>query len=252
MILGPEANRRRLRGTGMSLLSRIEGFYLSILRVIILTAATIALIVVVLGFVRSAPLIAEQLGMKQADQRTTGGNLSEFITEKRAEGTEVSLPDASDSNPRSIPKSIKDAVALLASYDKKRLGEDLNIPSAEGVLMERFDAVQSDYQNTYADEVKGLMQQLTASKGKPLSIEKINELINWHFKKFQQSIEEQTAKRAAENVQAIQAMTVSAVALMAFLLIVFCFIFVKIERNLRTVRISGEMPQNPAATKDSV
>lgn len=229
----------------MALLSRIEGFYLSILRVIILAAATIALVVVVLGFVRSAPLLAQQLGMKAAEQQTTGGNLSEFISQKRTEGIEASAPEPSAAGAPVIPKNIKEAVSLLARYDKERLGEDLNVSGAEGVLMERFDALPTEYQGAYGESIKGIMEQLTASKGKPLTMDQINEMINWHDQKFQANVEAQTAKRAADNVSAVQAMIVSAVALMVFLLIVFCFIFVKIERNLRLVQMVDRTPARP-------
>lgn len=223
----------------MALLSRIEGFYLSILRVIILAAATIALVVVVLGFVRSAPLLIQQLG-GASQQQTTGGSLSEFVSEKRAEGIETAAPPTA-LQPET-PQSIKDAVALLARYDKERLGQDLDVPGATGVLMERHDALPYEYQSAYGSSIKRLMQQLVASKGSPLQLDQINELLNWHDQKFQANIEAQAAKKAADNAAALQAMAVSAVALLVFLLIVFCFIFVKIERNLRLVHMVDRTP----------
>jgi len=225
----------------MSLLSRIEGFYLSILRVIILAAATIALVIVVLGFVRSAPLLIQQLGIDATQQQMTGGSLSEFVSEKRAEGIETAAAPEKTSRPET-PQTIKDAVALLARYHKERLGEELDVNGATGVLMERHSALPIEYQAAYGASIKRLMEQLVASKGSPLQMDQINELMNWHDQKFQSNVESQAAKKATDNVAALQAMGVSAVALLVFLLIVFCFIFVKIERNLRLVQMVDRTP----------
>lgn len=224
----------------MALLSRIEGFYLSILRVIILAAATIALVIVVFGCVRSAPLLMQQLG-GASQQQTTGGSLSEFVSEKRAEGIETAAAPPTAAQPET-PQSIKEAVALLARYDKERLGEDLDVNGATRVLMERHDALPYEYQSAYGASIKRLMEQLVASKGSPLQMDQINELLNWHDQKFQSNVEAQAAKKAADNAAALQAMAVAAVALLVFLLIVFCFIFVKIERNLRLVQMVDRTP----------
>lgn len=231
----------------MARLSRIEGFYLSILRVIILAAATIALVIVVIGFVRSAPLLIQQLGMGASQQQMTGGSLSEFVGEKRAEGIETAAAPEIAGRPEA-PQTIKDAVALLARYDKERLGQELDVDVATGVLMERHDALPSEYQAAYGASIKRLMEQLVASKGSPLQMDQINELMNWHDQKFQSNVESQAAKKAADNVAALQAMGVSAVALLVFLLIVFCFIFVKIERNLRLVQIMDRTPGTGGST----
>ena len=224
----------------MALLSRIESFYLSILRVIILAAATIALVIVVFGFVRSAPLLIQQLG-GASQQQTTGGSLSEFVSEKRAEGIETAAAPPAAAQPET-PQSIKEAVALLARYDKERLGVDLDVNGATRVLMERHDALPYEYQSAYGASLKRLMEQLVASKGSPLQMDQINELLNWHDQKFQSNIEAQAAKKVADNAAALQAMAVAAVALLVFLLIVFCFIFVKIERNLRLVQMVDRTP----------
>ena len=79
------------------------------------------------------------------------------------------------------------------------------------------------------------------SKGRGLTAENIDQLLTWHAAKFKAAAEEETARDAAAKVAQMGALQLGGYALVTFILLVFAFIFVKIERNLRAVAVAAEL-----------
>jgi hypothetical protein len=230
------------------MLTTIENAYLFILRVLILVAASVALLVVVLGTVRGAPLIIDRFKTPDARAELSSANLRQWIVEKKAEGV-VAPADTSGTSAATpaVPAKIEEAVGLLAQYGKQRLNEEVDRPTARQMMIEVRDTVPGDYQSAYDDSVVGVMQQLLHSTGNPLTLDQISELIHWHGDKVKALADQAAERKAAEATEALQALAVAGGALVAFLLIVFCFLFVKIERNLRAYPLAEATPRGGVA-----
>ena len=69
------------------MLLRLETAYLNALRVLILIAATIALLLAGFGLVSAIPPLLRWTGITESDQ-PSGGTLGEFIDEQKITGTE--------------------------------------------------------------------------------------------------------------------------------------------------------------------
>jgi hypothetical protein len=210
------------------MLSSLESFYLATLRVIVLLAATLALIVVVVGFVRAAPLLVQQFNVAGVQLPAPG--LAEFIGEKRGL---AAPPAAASADAPKIDSALRDATGLIEDYAKKRLNQSVDPVGVAASLSATQSEFPLTYRKAYAASLKALLQQLNRSQGQPLSLEQVDELLDWHQAKFQASVEADSLERGANSAAALQAALVAGGALIAFLLIVCCFLFVKIERNLR-------------------
>jgi hypothetical protein len=231
----------------MQFLSKIEAFYLSILRVVILAAATLALVVVVIGVVRAVPAFTQQV-LPPKPHEVAGANLGEFISEQRASGAETATIAAEEpaEAKADTPANITEAANALAAYLKAKLGLNGDPNKIAAILVENRNSLPAAYQDAYGDGVRDLMRQLGRSKGQPLPTDSITKLIQWHFDKFKAEAEADVSRRAADSATGLQSIIAAGVALLAFLLVVFCFIFVKIERNLRPVR-TLEQSQKPVS-----
>jgi hypothetical protein len=226
------------------MLTKIENVYLYLLRVLILAAATLALIAVIFGGVKALPLLTSQFSGPQASSVVRGATLREWIAEKRTEGvtaaTDSSAPPTAQEQ---APPKIEEAIGLLAQYDKQRLNEDLDRDGARAALLEVRTSVPDAYQTAYDDGVAQMMAQLLHSTGRPLTMDQINDLITWQGQKVKDSATAEIQRQQAEQVAAVGSLEIAGGALLAFLLVVFCFLFVKIERNLRLVHVAdGRAP----------
>jgi hypothetical protein len=217
------------------MLTKIEETYLYILRVVVLIAASLALIGAVLGAIRAAPAIASLVESHPAPVVVPGATLGDFVTEKRLAAT--SPQPTSSAAPNEPPQAIKDAVDRLDDYYQRTTqGQTIDKKAAIDVLMNNRSQLPDDAQDAYAQSILSLMNQLDQSKGDPLSLDTINDLIPWHFAKFKANIDAETARRAAAQAETMQSLAVAGVGIAVFVAIVFCFLVVKIERNLRLVR----------------
>ena len=221
------------------MLAKIESAYLYILRVLILAVASLALIVVVWGAARALPTLVSQLGPKSVPSIVSGASLRDWVIEKKAEGVSTSSDDSSPPDPV-IPTKIQTAVGDLSRYSKERLNTDLDRPVATSALMDIRNSIPAPYQQTYEDSLASTMLQLVHSKGQPLDLDKIKDLIVWHGQKVKDFAESKIQEDQIKQAEAIKAIAISGGALGIFILIVFCFLFVKIERNLRLVHVSEE------------
>ena len=216
------------------MLARLENAYLYILRVVVLIAATLALLAVILGLVRGITLLPNLIAPKPLSANIPGSTLGDYVTEKHAAGVAVTLPDATESP--AAPPDITVAVQAIAQYQQSRNGGTVNVPALTTVLTSKQSSLPLDVQAQYGQSLKALATQLAQSKGTPLSGDQIGDLLDWHFNKFKDSADTAAVQRAAKQAQELQTLAIALSAFGVFLGLVFCFLIVKIERNLRLVR----------------
>lgn len=221
------------------MLTRIEDFYLNILRVIILFVATLALGLAVLGGIQGLPVLARLLAPE--DSKIESGGLREFIAEQRVSDTEAPVEDSVDGATASkVPSDLEQSVNNLISYVRSKMELDPNEEVIRNALVTSYDSIDADYQQQYAASLMKLTRDLNQSKGRPLSQERLGTLIDWHKTQFNDAIVAKQAAEAAEETRAMFGLSLAAGAMLAFIMIVFYFIFVKIERNLRILSVNSE------------
>ena len=222
------------------MLEKIEGFYLACLRVVVLIAATIALIVFGWACSQGLPFLAAQMGHPSAGAQSPA-SLSAYIAEQQP--AQANGSDASPANTTAAlaPAKVAEATRLLMAYGVSHQ-LTFEAPQLTQVLMSKRTEVADDHRPAYDDSLLAVLRDLAASKGAPLDIEHINGLLDWHLAQFNEAVAAQKASKELAAVKAGASALVGGGALLSFLLIIFFFIFVKIERNLRVVRTQEVAP----------
>ncbi|RSV20361.1 hypothetical protein CA236_00130 [Sphingomonas sp. ABOLG] len=215
---------------GNNMLAKLERAYLGLLRVVILVAATIALLVAIIGVATAIPSLLKWSGFTERAE-PSGGTLGDFIAEQKITDT-TSTTETKEAEPFVIP-DIKEAAKTIKAY-----------------LSTRGDITQNDWERglqAYADEMPGngvdyarsvrtLAKELRSSTGKPLSEARVLQLIEWHKTRFQGDVASRAASEAEGNAQFWIKIGFASAAFLGFVLIIFIFLFVKIERSLRVVQ----------------
>jgi hypothetical protein len=220
------------------MLSKIEEFYLNVLRVVILVAATIALIAFGIGIIKVIPLISASFSTHSTVDTNRAG-LGDFIAAQKNSGTPAAdMPEAASSPDEAMSADMKSAVTHLSNYNTNRMGGAVDMASAQAAMLSKRSTVNSDYQDEYDRSLNDLMTQLDQSKGAPLDTDKLNSMLNWHLEKFNSLVAAKEAKKNEDKIAGLVGLGVAGTALLSFLMLVFCFLFVKIERNLRLVHVA--------------
>lgn len=216
------------------MLDKIENAYLAALRVMALLAATAALVVFVLAASQGLPGLFNQLGWSESGKNEPSP-LAEFIREQKPHASGEEAQPSSTSTGAPVPQKVQDAAKILKEYAASK-----QVPIEPGavvdVLMAKRGLIADDQKDAYDDSLLALMQELRVSKGKPLDVDHINALLNWHIEKFNERIAAKALEKEAAAVKTAAAIQVGTLALASFFMIIFFFIFVKIERNLRLVK----------------
>lgn len=223
------------------MLARLEAAYLSLLRVVILVAATLALVVAAFAIATSAPFFLSQTGFGQS---VKGGALSEFVNEQRALGEDITAPsDTTTLDTRQhVSPSLLASAKRLADYANKHHSAGLRTEEVGDALANTQAEFPISYQADYEKSLDELTGQLATSTGKPLSLDKIGALLDWHDQRFRNMVAEREAEQSQSMVSAITAFGTAGGAILIFVFLVFCFLFVRIERNLRVVRVVSADP----------
>ena len=216
------------------MLARLENAYLYILRVVVLIAATVALLGVVLGLVRGATLLPELIAPKTVSADVPGGTLGDYVAEKHAAGITVAASGPATAQP--APPAIRAAATSLEHYLSTRDGFAVDDAAYVGQLAGQQATLPDDVQDQYGESLKALASQLDLSKGTPLSADQVTDLVNWHFDKFKSAVEQTATERVAKQAEELGTLAVAGGAFALFLGLVLNFLIVKIERNLRLVR----------------
>lgn len=217
----------------MDILAKLEDVYLNILRVVVLGLATLALLAVIFGVLRAIPYLPAWLNGSSA-VHVSGGSLVDWVGEKRQEGVTVAPADA-DGNTTSTPTppAIKAAAQSLVLYGKNHPPLEMDEPPVESALMEKYASVDAAYQEQYADSLQVLLGQLQRSTGTPLTIDQINQLLDWQVQHFVADAKAKEAQAEEKKAASILSLEVAGGGFVIFLMIIFFFLIVKIERNLR-------------------
>lgn len=100
---------------------------------------------------------------------------------------------------------------------------------------DEFDGQSPGRGQDYAASVLQLTKDLRASKGKKLSDNRIGQLLDWHHARFAQSAAAEEMRKTEARAGLMLKVGMAGSAFMAFVLVIFVFLFVKIERNLRAI-----------------
>jgi hypothetical protein len=228
----------------MRRLDLMENFYLNILRVSILVLATLFLLGAVIGLVNAVPKLVPQ--SRSADARTlvSGASLKDYRAENRAATPSDSNPLATSTpaEPQKIDSRIATASRSFVAWGTKT-GHDLSLANVEQVLNSKQQSLADKLQGDYADSLVNFSREVLASAR---SDDDINALIDWHLAKFSaaeaaeaDAEQARAVKTAAARQDALMLAEASGVAFVAFLLLLFVFVLVKIERNLRLVMVQS-------------
>lgn len=216
------------------MLARIEEAYLSILRVVILVSATIALIVAAFGLISSVPSMLRWAGISQPE-KALGGSLREFIAEQQITDTEAAQ-DSGNVEVYTIMPKISEAAEIIHKYLEGRA--ELTERDWRIGLQSTSEEFFAD-QEAYADSVLRVAMELKASKGNPLSEERVLQLMDWNAAKFRNDLEMKRLGEAQEASEFWVKLAAAGTGFLTFVAIIFIFLFVKIERNLRPLRGSN-------------
>jgi len=219
------------------MLSKIEVAYLAILRIVLLVAATIALLVTVVATASALPAIGKVLGVSTAEP-PKGATLREYIESKHV--TEVDASDYSDESTdlspqeTALPSDVAEASRNFARYDARNGGVQATQQQWDDIFRAVLkDGVPANLHDAYGADVLRLSEQIVKSKGRPLSDARVLELLEFHRAKFLENAAAADSAKAADAAASMAKLVLAGGAFLVFILILFNFIFVKIERNLR-------------------
>ena len=224
---------------GTEVLSKLEDIYLNILRAMVLGIATIALVVFVFAAIQSGPLVSQLVGIEPKAE-ISDATLATFVSENRASlnaaGGTSAGSDATNVSALAPPE-IKVDAGNLQQYFTKHHGYALAETDVMTWLMKNYNEMPMQYQADYAKSLAEMTQQMVNAVGTPLSPENVDRALSWHAQKFRSGAAEAEAKAVADRAKAMLAISVAGIALLAVLIVIFFFVVVKIERNLRVVRV---------------
>lgn len=231
------------------MLNKLEALYLNILRVVIIVLATVLLAVAVIGAVVAGPMLLSSFGGGEADAARLVRNdrLNDYLN-RNSGSPGVSTQDqaALEDRTRDADRRFKEAAANIVRYVKAKTGM---APPEAGVIdyiQTLSDRLPASLQDRYADSLLSLSKDLVQAPTATTPVD-VDQLIQWHFDQFSAAAEtamQQDATRAIEEQArrqtAVLAGTAAAGFFMMFLLLVFVFVLVKIERNLRRLPVAVE------------
>lgn len=93
-----------------------------------------------------------------------------------------------------------------------------------------------DAADAYYADVRSLTDQLARSRGRKLSNVEIAELLDANRRAYGVDQERIASERAGRAVVVLGNLSVAGIAIGAFIAVLFTFLFIRVERNLRIVR----------------
>ncbi|GAW41454.1 hypothetical protein SH203_01860 [Brevundimonas sp. SH203] len=231
------------------MLNKLEALYLNILRVVIIVLATVLLAVAAIGAVVAGPMLLSSFGGGEADAARLVRNdrLNDYLNRNSGSpGVATQDQAALEDRTRDADRRFKEAAANIVRYVKAKTGM---APPEAGVIdyiQTLSDRLPASLQDRYADSLLSLSKDLVQAPTGTTPVD-VDQLIQWHFDQFSAAAEtamQQDATRAIEEQArrqtAVLAGTAAAGFFMMFLLLVFVFVLVKIERNLRRLPVAVE------------
>lgn len=226
------------------MLAKIEELYLNILRFAVLSVAGLALLVTVAGL--GAGLFYWTQGAVSSDEPELGAlDLASFIEEQRlTAGSGDDTPSTDTATRASAPVPLSPAIGhaadTIAAYlDRQRRGSADRSDIVTGLNELRSQIGIADLAS-YDASLTRLVDQLANSRGRPLSSDRVFELVAWHHDRFQQAIFASAHEAAERDAAAWLWLVRGGQAFLMFVIIAFYFLLVRVERHLRLVRVRRE------------
>jgi hypothetical protein len=229
------------------IVAKLEHVYLDLVRILLIAGASIALVFVVLGVLGGMPLLTSIL--KSA---TSGEARPEPVRMAELEGRrEVTIEQSSsaDEVPDVRDDFLRAAAQNIVGYARSALNLELSEQVILKSLQDRRAEFPEEFYGDYSTSAKAFSEDMKQTSKQY----DLDQLLDWHDRKFSENIQSAVANRegrlqeaAVEQAKALQALLMAGVALLAFLLIILCFILVKIERNLRLVNTREVEPEGKA------
>lgn len=232
------------------MLNRLESLYLNILRVVILVLATVLLVVAVIGAGIAGPMLLSSFGGGDANaaRMVKDDQLSDYLNQGTGSGAAAGPEETAELEEaaRQSDRRIREAAANISRYVQAKQGFSPVTAAVTGYIQERADSLPTSLFDRYADSILKLSRDLGEAPRTAAPVD-VDQLIDWHFSQFARAAEEaqqRDATRAMEESArrgTAMAAGVAAVSFfMMFLLLVFVFVLVKIERNLRRLPVLVE------------
>ena len=232
------------------MLQKLENAYLAILRfVVIATAGVLLVAVVILGF-NSFKVIQFEPVAKEITPQVSEQELIKGITKKPAQ-TLDQLPESDGNAKKTDPNAAfyERASNAIAAFVTKYSGGAESVEKAQVVAITKERAESLDDPKLVTAFAKGFADSIEKTLADPSviktaqttsSLDVINKALNLFTQNFNEQIKKENAKFIAEQQKYIekksegmQSLYVAAGAFVAFLMIVFLSIIIRIERNLR-------------------
>jgi len=250
----------------MGILNKVENAYLTILRIVALTGATLALIFAVgLGVSAASKLIDPEPKDTPSALITTQDypKLDAFIIQNRPETHTQEKAENLKILEDKIKNSDLDASAMNISkyYMGVFEGSNLDHNTVRDLIVKGANIFPEETKNAYFKSLNEFSAELlnkiaeqkalvTAAQtaGQDVNTSSgfidIDSAIKWHFDRFSAMVEENKAEieqrqqnYASAKASGTQELYIAAGSFGAFLLVVFIFIIIKIERNLRGISV---------------
>ncbi|HEX8532929.1 MAG TPA: hypothetical protein VF662_02075 [Allosphingosinicella sp.] len=229
------------------MLARLEETYLNVLRVAIVVVAGLALLAAASAL--AAGIFNGSKSLLSSTLDAEAGRLAEFVAEKKL-AAEVAGDVPAGTGPEqtratmAVSPSIEQAAASFAQYLNRRDRRTITRDELVQQLNELWLTVPDGHQHSYDKAVLDLAGELAGSTGRPLSRDRVLELLQWHHQSFVGRLGQLEQERAAASASAWMWIERAAQAFLLFIAIAFYFLFVRVERHLRLVRTQ---PAEPAA-----
>lgn len=252
----------------MSFLNKVENVYLTILRLVVLMGATLALIsAIILGGSAASKLLSAE--PKNTDPvLVTPENtpkLDAFMASKNpAAQTPKEAKKSKELEGETKNPDIDASVKNISQYIREVLQGDPDTSKLRAFVVEKASKLPNKTQNAYLKSLNEfsaeLLKKIAAQKtivaaaqsagqepnNAPGFID-LDEALQWHLVQFAEIVDKNNAEIEQKQQEYIlakaagtQELYIAAGSFATFLLVVFLFIIIKIERNLRGTSVIKE------------
>lgn len=252
----------------MSFLNKVENVYLTILRLVVITGATLALIAAIIfgssaagKLLRAEPQNTDpvivtpenspKLDVFAALKKQAEQSPQEAPKSRKLE-SEVKNPDI-DAVVKNISQYIRDVYQFVPDSGKLR---DIVTQRASVLPEETRNAYFKSLNEFSAELVKKIATQKAIVAAAQTAGQKpadlpgfidVDEAMDWHFSQFSKIVDKRNADMEQKQKEYVlakatgaQSLYIAAGSFATFLLIIFLFIIIKIERNLRGISVVKE------------
>jgi hypothetical protein len=232
------------------MLQKLENLYLAILRFVVILVAGILLAAVIVLGLNSFRALQGAPKEKEATPIVSDDSLKKIILQRESQAEQPNA-NAKPTSPKSDPnQALYDRAAdSIIVYVSTHSGaaENPNRAQVSGIIKSRASKYQkqylaSAYAKAFAESIDRLLKDkdLIAAAKEASALDVVNRLLNAFTEQFEEQVEKNATENQAKHQEYIekkaegqQSLYIAAGAFVAFLMIVFLSIIIRIERNLR-------------------